>query len=218
MLIWRYLTWASPSASICLHPSHSVCTSQRLRLCQRSLIIRSHRHKCSGTLSVTWTPPPPPTSARRHTCMCTHVTARQVHCWSYGALFHIGVFEVSFQPCSRHALQQPCRHTAIRLTHTHTVSYQVRIFLAQMLYYIPLCISIFRATQMMFDTSLKKKETQASSQVSEMCFVMLSFSRWLNSYVQQYGHLKQHKVIGGKKKNPKPFLNENRRMGIPILM
>lgn len=63
MVMWGYLAWASPSASICLHPSHSACASWCLRLCQPTLIIRSccdatrrdapglfQSHTCAATL------------------------------------------------------------------------------------------------------------------------------------------------------------------------
>lgn len=71
MLIWGYLTWASPSASICLHLSHSVWASQCLCLCQQPLIICSHCNKCSGTLLVRY-------SFDKHTVPYVHMHI-QVH-------------------------------------------------------------------------------------------------------------------------------------------
>lgn len=62
MVMWGYLTWASPSASICLHPSHSAWASWCLRLCQRTLIIWS---RCDATRRNT------PGLFQSHTCVVT---------------------------------------------------------------------------------------------------------------------------------------------------
>lgn len=120
------------SLSLCLYLSSSVSlwASQRLRLCQRSLIIRSHRHKCSGTLSVAWTHAHPPTCARRSTAAHIHVHPRyreartlppRITCRTQTP--HNGLFPHLFlKRRSKHVLHMHCSSRAIMLpygSHTH---------------------------------------------------------------------------------------------------
>lgn len=115
------------SLSLCLYLSSSVSLCLRIPAFAFVSTIINHPKPPPQTLWDTFAcvnPLPPPDKRT-----AAHIHVRPRYCEArtlppliicrtqtpHNGLFHISVFEASFQPCSR----QPCRHTAVRHTHAH---------------------------------------------------------------------------------------------------
>lgn len=154
------------SLSLCLYVSSSVSLCLRIPAFAFVSTVINHPKPPPQMLWDTFgcVNPPTPRHARGGTHTCAQMLLRGTHVATSDHMPHTdasqrtfshlcfwSVVPTMFSTCTAAAVPSCC-HTA----HTHTVSYQVRIFLAQMLYYSPVYFNFSSNTN---DVShiLKKK-------------------------------------------------------------